>query len=143
MVILFWCILALCIPYSFHLAYTDTLTPIASSEPSDFNVKIVRDADDTLQNPYSPPLRYADNDSYKQMGYLKRHHERLPLFGKPAQLRRDMWYYYTMMNNIKLPITINKRKCSIAPGCSSVSSGDTVHVDGEAWSVELYDMDMY
>jgi endonuclease YncB( thermonuclease family) len=47
------------------------------------------------------------------------------------------------MNGIKLPITINKRKCSIAPGCNSVYSGDKVYVDGEEWTVELYEMDMY
>jgi hypothetical protein len=125
------------------LAYTDSLTPINKVEEPNLKVKLVQDAYDTVQNPYSPPLRYIDTESYKQMGYLKRNSSRLPLFGKPANLRRDMWYYYTTMDNVKLPITIKKRKCSVASGCSSVSSGDDVHVDGEIWKVELYEMDFY
>jgi len=137
--VFFW-VLVMCIPI---VAYTDQLTPVTRVEQPDLNVKLVQDAYDTLQNPYSPPLRYVDIESYKQMGYLKRHTSRLPFFGKPANVRRDMWYYYTMMDGIKLPITVNKRKCSVSPGCSSVSSGDTVHVDGEMWIVELYEMDMY
>lgn len=138
--IFFWLLVGVSIPL---IAYTDHLTPVARVEQPDLNVKIVQDAYDTLQNPYTPPLRYVDKESYKQMGYLKRQTSRIPFFGKPANVRRDMWYYYTLMDGIKLPITINKRKCSVAPGCSSVSSGDMVHVDGEMWTVELYEMDMY
>jgi hypothetical protein len=137
--ILFFLLIGICIP----IAYSDILTPVAQVEQPDITVKLVQDAYDTVQNPYTPPLRYLDTESYKQMGYLKRNSSRLPFFGKPANLRRDMWYYYTLMDGIKLPITINKRKCSVSPGCSSVSSGDAVVVDGDTWTVELYEMDMY
>lgn len=138
--LLFWCIVgAVYLP----MAYSDSLTPINKVEVPDYKVKLVQDALDTVQNPYSPPLRYLDTESYKQMGYLKRHSARLPFFGKPANLRRDTWYYYTTMDGIKLPLTIKKRKCSIAPGCNAVYSGDAVQVDGEEWTVELYEMDMY
>jgi len=130
---LFWLFIALCIPLAFSI----------SRPEKDVHVKLVQDAEDTLQNPYSPPLRYVDTESYKQMGYLKRNSSRLPFFGKPADLRRDMWYYYTLMDGIKLPVTINKRKCCVSPGCSSVYSGDKIVVDGDTWIVELYDMDMY
>jgi hypothetical protein len=135
--LLFWVLIG-----AVSITYTDILTPIHKVEP-DYKVKLVQDAYDTVSNPYSPPLRYIDTESYKQMGYLKRNDARLPYFGKPANVRRDTWYYYTTMNGIKLPITINKRKCSIAPGCNSVYSGDKVYVDGEEWTVELYEMDMY
>ena len=138
-VLLFWVFVVACIP----IAFTDTLTPVARVEHPDVTVKLVQDARDTLDNPYTPPLRYADTETYKQMGYLKKNSSRLPFFGKPANVRRDMWYYYTLMDGIKLPVTINKRKCSVAPGCSSVSSGDKIVVDGDTWIVELYEMDMY
>lgn len=139
-ILLFWLFVVICIPVAFP--YTDLLTPVVQEQPS-LKVKLVQDARDTLDNPYTPPLRYVDTESYKQMGYLKRNSSRLPFFGKPANVRRDMWYYYTLMDGIKLPVTINKRKCSISPGCSSVSSGDEIVVDGDSWMVELYEMDMY
>ena len=115
--IFFWILVGFSIPL---VAYTDQLTPVAKVEPPDFKVKMVQDAYDTLQNPYTPPLRYVDTEAYKQMGYLKRQTSRLPFFGKPANVRRDMWYYYTLMDGIKLPITINKRKCSVSPGCLEI-----------------------
>jgi hypothetical protein len=83
-----------------------------------------------------------EEEKYQQMGYLK-HHQRVPLFGKPAHLRRDKWYYYTIIDGIKLPLTVNKRKSSIAPGIDSLSSGDKVHVDHEEYVVHLYEIDIY
>jgi hypothetical protein len=136
--LLFWFLIG-----AVSFSYTDILTPVNKVEEPDYKVKLVQDAYDTVSNPYSPPLRYLDTESYKQMGYLKRNEMRLPFFGKPANVRRDTWYYYTTLDGIKLPITINKRKCSISPGCKSVYSGDKVRVDGEEWIVELYEMDMY
>lgn len=129
-------LLLLCIP----LAYRDSLTPVPKQEPSDLSVKIVQDSYDVNQNPYSPPLQYRDTESYRQIGYLKGA-TRLPLFGKYANPRRDTWYYYTILDGIKLGITINKRQCSVAPGCNSVSSGDKVKVEGVDYQVELYPTD--
>ena len=129
-------LLLLCIP----LAYRDSLTPVPKQEPSDLSVKIVQDSYDVNQNPYSPPLQYRDTESYRQIGYLKGA-TRLPLFGKYAHARRDKWYYYTILDGIKMPVTNNKRQCSVAPGCDSVSSGDTLQVEGANYRVELYHMD--
>ena len=47
-----------------------------------------------------------------------------------------------MINDIKLPIECNKRKCTAAPGCDSVSTKDIVTVDGEEYSVTMYDTDL-
>ena len=129
-------ILLLCIP----LAYSDSITPVPKQEKADISVKVVKDSYDVVQNPYSPPLQYRDTESYRQIGYLKGT-TRLPLFGKYAHIRRDKWYYYSILDGIKMPITINKRQCSVAPGCDSVSSGDIVQVDGTDYRVELYHMD--
>jgi hypothetical protein len=129
-------LLLLCIP----LAYRESLSPIPKQEPSDLSVKIVQDSYDVNQNPYSPPLQYRDTESYRQIGYLKGA-TRLPLFGKYAHARRDKWYYYTILDGIKMPVTNNKRQCSVAPGCDSVSSGDTLQVEGANYRVELYHMD--
>lgn len=129
-------LLLLCIP----LAYRDSLTPFPKQEPSDISVKIVKDSYDVNQNPYSPPLQYRDTESYRQIGYLKGT-TRLPLFGKYANVRRSTWYYYTILDEIKMPITINKRQCSVAPGCNEVSTGDMVQVEGTDYRVELYHMD--
>lgn len=134
--LLWFVILLLCIP----LAYSDSITPLPRQQPADLSVRMVADAYDVNQNPYSPPLQYRDTESYRQIGYLKGP-TRLPLFGKYAQVRRDKWYYYTILDGIKLPITIKKRQCSVAPGCDSVSSGDKVIVENDTYEVILYHVD--
>jgi len=122
------------------LAYTVNLSPVPVQPHSDLSVKIVQDSYDVNQNPYSPPLQYRDTESYRQIGYLKGA-TRLPLFGKYANVKRSTFYYYTILDGIKMPITINKRQCSVAPGCNEVSSGDILQVEGVDYRVELYHMD--
>ena len=124
------------------VAYTDNSSPVPRAVHADYSVNLVQGSTDTVRNPYAPPLRYGTEDVYKQLGYLKLGTTRLPFMGKPCHVRRDKWYYYTTMDSIKIPVVIQKRKCSIAPGCDSVSSGDPVMVDKEEWIVELYDVDM-
>ena len=120
------CILILLIMGLFYSVHTE------------YTVKVVQDPQNTIENPYAPPVRYVDDD-YTQLGYLKRQ-KRVPLFGKPCNLRRDLWYYYTIMDGVKLPITYKRKKSMRFPGCESVSSKDIVHVEEEEWVVELYDM---
>ena len=129
-------LLLLCIP----LAYRDSLTPVPKQEPSDLSVKIVQDSYDVNQNPYSPPLQYRDTESYRQIGYLKGA-TRLPLFGKYANVKRSTFYYYTILDGIKMGITINKRQCSVFPGCNEVSTGDKALVENDAYEVVLYPTD--
>jgi hypothetical protein len=47
-----------------------------------------------------------------------------------------------MVNNIKLPVEINKRKCTVSPGCESVYSKDKVIVDGQEYTVNMYETDL-
>lgn len=119
----------------------DSLSPRLEPTPLNIPVKIVQDSKDTIRNPYAPPIRYYD-DTYRQLGYLSNHERKLILFGKPAHYRRDKWYYYTMLDDIKMPIEINKRKCTIQPGCDSVSTKDMVVVDGKEYMVNMYDTDL-
>jgi hypothetical protein len=100
---------------------------------------------DTLMNPYSPPLRYNEPHAYKQIGYLKNSDystKMFPIFAKPLHLRRDKWYYYTIYDNIKLPIyNSSGRKCSSEHGCDSLMNGDSVNLENisEPFVVYLYD----
>ena len=99
---------------------------------------------DTLMNPYSPPLQYNQPHSYKQIGYLKNetfNHKIFPIFAKPLHLRRDKWYYYTIFDNIKLPIYSNGRKCSSEYGCDSLMNGDVIYLENmnDKFTVYLYD----
>ena len=119
----------------------DSLSPRLEPTPINIPVQIVQDSKDTIRNPYAPPIRYYD-DTYRQLGYLSNHERKLILFGKPAHYRRDKWYYYTMLDDIKMPIEINKRKCTIQPGCDSVSTKDMVVVDGKEYIVNMYDTDL-
>ena len=121
-----------------RLAYSDSMSPLLPQVYPDVTVKLVEDSTDTVRNPYAPPIKYSE-ETYTQLGYLSRGPTKHILFGKPAHYRRDKWYYYTMIDNIKLPIEINKRKCTASPGCDSVSTKDTVMVDGQAYVVTLYD----
>ena len=117
--------------------------PRLINNPSpNLNVQIVQDSKDTVRNPYAPPIRYYEEGDYKQLGYLSNNKRKIILFGKAAHYRRDKWYYYTIIDNIKYPIEINKRKCSVQPGCDSVSSKDIVQVDGENYTVTMYEFDL-
>lgn len=120
------------------LMYTVLPTPIVEY-PETHKVELVQDDYDTVRNPYAPPIRYLDMD-YTQIGYLKREGRRIPLFGKPANLRRDLWYYYTIIDGIKLPFMYRRKKSLGFPGCDSVSSKDVIQVEGEDWTVELYEV---
>jgi hypothetical protein len=107
-------------------------------EVREIQVNLTQDPTDALKNVYAPPLRYQDMD-YRQIGYLKNGHGRLPLFGRQID-RNDKWTYYTMDGGIKLPIEHDRRKCTQSPGCWSFSDHDKVTVDGAPFEVVLYDM---
>lgn len=99
---------------------------------------------DTLLNPYSPPVQYNQPHSYKQIGYLKNSNygnKMFPIFAKPVHLKRDKWYYYTIYDNIKLPIYSNGRKCSSEHGCDSLMNGDLVELENiqDTFVVSTYD----
>lgn len=98
---------------------------------------------DTLLNPYAPPLQYNEPHHYKQLGYLKNesHDKKLfPLFGKPTQYKRDKWYYYTIYDNIKVPLFVNNRDCSTEIGCDYIQNGDLIHIEGikDSFTTSLY-----
>ena len=123
------------------ITVTDSYSPRLEPTCPDVSVQLVQDSADTVRNPYAPPLKYDEN-TYTQLGYLSRGTTKLILFGKPASHpRRDKWYYYTMVNNIKLPVEVNKRKCTTAPGCDSLSDKDHVIVDGQEYIVTMYESD--
>ena len=124
------------------MTYSDSLSPRLPTEESNIPIKLVQDSKDTVRNPYAPPIRYYE-DTYKQLGFLSNNSTKIILFGKPAHYRRDKWYYYTIINDIKLPIEINKRKCTVQPGCDSVSTKDIVIVDGKEYMVNLYETELF
>ena len=108
------------------------------------SVSYVSNQNDTLMNPYSPPVQYNEHHAYKQIGYLKSNtygNKLFPIFAKPVHLRRDKWYYYTIFDNIKLPIYSNSRKCSSEHGCDSLSNGDVIQLENmnENFVVSTYD----
>ena len=99
----------------------DMLRPLANP-----GISYNEDPKDTLLNPYSPPIQYNQNHKYRQIGYL----------------RRDKWYYYTIYDNIKLPIyTTDGRKCSSEHGCDSLMNGENVNVESlnNSFTVQTYD----
>jgi len=117
----------------------DLLRPIM--DPS---ISYNQTPNDTLMNPYSPPLQYNQPHNYRQVGYLKNENysnKMFPIFAKPIHTRRDKWYYYTIYDNIKLPIYSNGRKCSSEHGCDSLMNGDEIFLENmsEPYNVYLYD----
>ena len=94
------------------LAYS--IFPKTTVYSPELKVELVNNEYDTVRNPYAPPIRYLDID-YTQLGYLKRQDRRIPLFGKPANLRRDLWYYYTMIDGIKLALMYRRKKSLAVP----------------------------
>ena len=105
----------------------DMLRPLANPR-----VSVSSNPKDTLLNPYAPPVHVNQPHAYKQIGYLKNEsmgHQMFPIFAKPQHIRRDKWYYYTIYDNIKLPIYSRGRKCSSEHGCDSLYNGDTVTLE--------------
>ena len=112
--------------------------------PSKLNVSIVTAPDDTVRNPYAPPVRHFPKNQYAQIGYLELSEQKVPLFGKPCPTQRRNWLYYAVpRGGIKLPLEVKGRNCTVAPGCDELMSGDDVKVDGRSYIVRLYESDMY
>jgi hypothetical protein len=115
---------------------------------------------DEFNDPYQPPLKkdmYHLKDSsdvrgipvnvetrglptaYQQIGILNRTNDVnndmiLPLMGRRTMSGRDQWQYYTISGsgnlNTRLPISLGGKKCSGEYGCSEISNGDIVYVEG-------------
>jgi hypothetical protein len=148
-IILFLCVVIFYLVYNQNKQLNRPVTRYDSRNPAlivnpqpNLNVQLVQDNKDTVRNPYAPPIRYYEEIEYKQLGYLSNGNRRVILFGKPAHFRRDKWYYYTIIQDIKYPVEINKKKCSVQPGCDSVSTKDVVQVDGENYTVNMYDFNL-
>lgn len=125
---------------------------------------------DVLINPYTPPLkddRYIMRDtipltvpssvvpinvptqgvdsSYRQVGILTRTNTNdpliMPLMGRPTITNRDKWQYYSMNNNVKLPMSYNGKSCTAEHGCDGLYNGDTVYVEGydDTFKITMYD----
>jgi hypothetical protein len=110
-----------------------------------FNYPIRRDV---LLDPYIPPLkdeRYSGirlnastiNTNYRQVGILTplngSENKILPLMGRPLNLGRNTWQYYTISNqhnNVKLQIVKNKKKCNNEYGCNEILEKERVFVQG-------------
>ena len=93
----------------------------------------------TVGIPINIPTSTA-NVAYSQSGILTKQGNSgeqmiLPLMGRNLYNGRDKWQYYTMTNgagsiNTKLPISVNGKSGTSEYGCDSISTGDTVYVEG-------------
>ena len=91
------------------------------------------------------------NTQYRQVGLLTPMNQKsvgriLPLMGRPLNLGRDSWNYYTMSdqrNSVKLPVVSKKKSCTNEYGCDKLYNGDMVFVKGynQAFRVTDYDND--
>ena len=77
------------------------------------------------------------NTNYRQVGILtplnKSEDKILPLMGRPLNLGRNTWQYYTISNqhnNVKLQIIKNKKKCNNEYGCDEILEKEKVFVQG-------------
>lgn len=62
-----------------------------------------------------------------------------PLYGRQSQVRRHRWYYYVLLDGIKLPVISGKRDCMEEVGCDELADGDAVSVGGRAsGAVRIY-----
>jgi hypothetical protein len=70
----------------------------------------------------------------------------LPLYGRPLYNGSRRWTYYTStdkVNMIKLPVSIDGRKCDQDMGCNEIMSGDNIDLPpyNGKFSAEIYDYD--
>ena len=62
--------------------------------------------------------------------------------GRPLMANRDKWQFYTMNNNIKLPIVNRGKSCTNEYGCDNLYNGDSVYVEGIKDAFNVTDMIM-
>ena len=73
----------------------------------------------------------------------------LPLMGRPVNLSRNKWQYYTatsnQQNSIKLQVIVNKKDCMNEQGCDNLYNRDKVFVTGlkNQYVVTLYETNTY
>ncbi len=70
----------------------------------------------------------------------------LPLYGQPTYPGSNKWNYYTSsdkFHTVKMPVTINGRKCTDDTGCSEIYNNDDVSIPAYNgnFRVEIYDFD--
>ena len=84
---------------------------------------------DVFADPYHPPERenpylFGRDYSYQQVGLLEGNGGMMPLFGRPHPNSSNRWEYYTMNGGLKLPISLEGKKCNSDTGCPEMLSGD-------------------
>ena len=96
----------------------------------------------------------AVDTSYRQVGILtplngtgsNGANKILALMGRPVNVSRDYWQYYTISdqtNSVKLPVVRNGKSCTNEYGCQKIYNGDSVYVEGynQACTATIYDND--
>lgn len=81
---------------------------------------------------------------YQQVGYLTGEGGgMLPLYGKPSYARRGRYYYYTIVNDIKVPVYYENRDCMKEVACDELYDGMEVVVPDYnpsiKWTVKRYE----
>jgi hypothetical protein len=117
----------------------------------------------SYENTYGIPINMPSrgpNLSYQQIGHLYKDEITdsskqignnsettiLPLFSRPTFNGSNRWNYYTSSDkfqSVKLPISIDGRKCTDDLGCKELMNGDVVNIpsyNGQ-FKVEIYDYD--
>ena len=117
----------------------------------------------SYKNTYGVPINIPSrgpNLSYQQVGILYKENIEnpdkisgnnsdsniLPLFGRPTFNGSRNWNYYTSSDkfqNVKLPITIDGRKCTADLGCKELMNSDMISIPSYngRFRVEIYDYD--
>lgn len=81
---------------------------------------------------------------YNQVGYMtsKDGGQVLALYGKPSYTRRGRYFYYTILNDIKVPVYHEGRDCMTEVACDEVYDGYELVVPdynpAVKWVVRLY-----
>ena len=114
-------------------------------------------------NTYGVPINIPSRgpqQSYQQVGILYKENIEnpdklpgnnnesniLPLFGRPTYSGSNKWNYYTSSDKfqtVKLPISIDGRKCTDDIGCNELMNGDMITIPSYngRFKVEIYDFD--
>lgn len=101
----------------------------------------------TLQGPVEP-VRGTGDSKYRQIGTLSSYtnsNQQFPLIAKKNANDSTLWYYYTKVNNVAVPIMVNNKICDDTYGCEALFSNDSVFIpdlDGD-YRVALFSTGYY
>tara|TARA_Y100000389_G_scaffold100159_2_gene96927 strand:- start:2176 stop:2619 length:444 start_codon:yes stop_codon:yes gene_type:complete len=86
---------------------------------------------------------------FKKVGYLSQNDQELnedipyilPVYGRPTYRGSHKWNYYTLYNEVRIPIHYKNQNCNTKKGCDEIFDNEIVYIDAfqSNYTLQKYD----